>query len=175
MPFPKHVHIPISFEINRINKENSDVTIILNDHNDTATLGAISEKKFSSEPTAEEMQITIIRPMYVLDSHFSSLMCAIFGVATDEELKQRMLSSFAAEDTKDNSVIFQVKDPYHDPLINRRAFPHQGSTGGCSLWLYILLKTEYRKHSQINFLLIKRNIQILSKQHIMQVMQRNAT
>ena len=47
MPVPKHVHIPISFEIDRIKKTNPDVTIILNDHNDTATLGAISEKKFS--------------------------------------------------------------------------------------------------------------------------------
>ena len=116
MPVPEHVHIPISFEINRINKENPDITIILNDHSDTATLGAISEKTFSSEPTAEELQITILHPMDVLDSYFSSLMCAIFGVTTDEELKQRMLSSSAAEDTKDNSVIFQVKDPYHDAL-----------------------------------------------------------
>lgn len=113
---PKHIHIPISLEINRINKDNRDVSIVLNEKGDTADLGAFSQKKFISEPSDEELQMMVIRPVDVLDTCFSSLTCAMLGVANDEELKQRMLSSRNISEENGSTMRIQISDSYDDML-----------------------------------------------------------
>lgn len=95
VPVPKHIAGLIPHELNRLNENNqykSEITIQGN--GDEYSIFAFTDCEFEKTPSTDEIKDLMIHTIDVMDNeNFRSLVCAIMGYATYDELKKVMISN----------------------------------------------------------------------------------
>lgn len=95
VPVPKHIAGLIPHELNRLNENNqykSEITIQGN--GDEYSIFAFTDCEFEKTPSTDEIKDLMIHTIDVMDNeNFRSLVCAIMGYATYDELEKAMISN----------------------------------------------------------------------------------
>ena len=95
VPVPKHIAGLIPHELNRLNEHNqykSEITI--QDNGDEYSIFAFTDCEFEKVPSTGEIKDLMIHTIDVMDNeNFRSLICAIMGYATYDELENAMISN----------------------------------------------------------------------------------
>lgn len=95
VPVPKHIAGLIPHELNRLNENNqykSEITIQGN--GDEYSILAFTDCEFEDMPSTDEIKDLMIHTIDVMDNeNFRSLVCAIMGYATYDELEKAMISN----------------------------------------------------------------------------------
>lgn len=92
IPVPEHVTAVISLELVRLNTNNRHKSGTIVQENDN--LFAVNEFKFDRVPTTGEIKNLILSTIDLInDDNFRSLICAIMGFETYDELKKTMTSN----------------------------------------------------------------------------------
>lgn len=95
LPVPKHIAGLIPHELNRLNENNkykSEITI--QENGGEYSIFAFTDYEFEKEPTTDEVQALMIHTIDIMDDeNFRSLICAIMGYATYDELEKTMISN----------------------------------------------------------------------------------
>ena len=95
VPVPKHIAGLIPHELNRLNENNqykSEITI--QDNGDEYSIFAFTDCEFEKVPSTGEIKDLMIHTIDVMDNeNFRSLICAIMGYATYDELENAMISN----------------------------------------------------------------------------------
>lgn len=119
LPIDKNVAYAVNYEVKRIGKESVEKfpgTIIRLVENDEAdSIIALTLKKFDklSDNTPDEIRKAMIQTADILDDkNFASLISAIFGYESYEEVKMNM----EAVSADGNKVHLQLKDGYRELL-----------------------------------------------------------
>ena len=104
VPVPKHIVGLIPHELNRLNENNqykSEITIQGN--GDEYSIFAFTDCKFEKTPSTDEIEDLMIHTIDVMDNeNFRSLVCAIMGYATYDELEKAMISNAQIKGNKAN-------------------------------------------------------------------------
>lgn len=111
VPVPKHVAGLIPHELNRLNENNqykSEITI--QDNGDEYSIFAFTDCEFEKAPATDEIKDLMIHTIDVMDNeNFRSLVCAIMGYATYDELEKEMTSN---AQIKGNEANISMTDGY---------------------------------------------------------------
>lgn len=111
VPLPRHVVGLVSHELNRLNENNqyqSEITIQENDGE--YSIFSFTDHTFDAIPSTSEIKDLMIHTIDLMDNeNFRSLMCAIMGYATYDELEKIMLESARVER---NEAKIQMTDVY---------------------------------------------------------------
>lgn len=111
LPVPEHVAGLVSYELKRLNKNNqyrSEITVQENDGE--YSIFAFTDSKFDKVPSTSDVRDLMIHTIDLMDNeNFCSLMCAIMGYATYEELEKVMLDKARVEGREAD---IQVPDGY---------------------------------------------------------------
>lgn len=95
VPVPKHIAGLIPHELNRLNENNkykSEITI--QENGDEYSIFAFTDCAFEKAPSTDEIKDLMIHTIDVMDNeNFRSLVCAIMGYATYDELEKAMISN----------------------------------------------------------------------------------
>ena len=95
IPVPKHIAGLIPHELNRLNENNqykSEITI--QENGDEYSIFAFTDCEFEKTPSTDEIKDLMIHTIDVMDNeNFRSLVCAIMGYATYDELEKAMISN----------------------------------------------------------------------------------
>lgn len=104
VPVPKHIAGLIPHELNRLNGNNkckSEITI--QENGGGYSIFAFTDCEFDKSPTPDEIQDLMIHTIDLMDNeNFRSLICAIMGYATYDELEKAMISNAQVEGDKAN-------------------------------------------------------------------------
>ena len=115
MSVPRHIAGLIPHELNRINENNkykSEITI--QEKGGEYLIFAFTDCEFEKAPTTNEVRELMIHTIDIMDdANFRSLMCAIMGYATYDELEKAMISN--AQIIGNNADI-QMADAYLELL-----------------------------------------------------------
>lgn len=113
IPVPKHIAGLIPHELNRLNDNNqykSEITI--GGNGDEYSIFAYIDCEFERAPTADEVKELMIHTIDVMDNeNFRSLMCAIMGYATYDEMEKAMISNSQIEGLE---AAISMMDGYYD-------------------------------------------------------------
>ena len=108
---PKHIAGLMPHEINRLNENNkykSEITI--KENNGEYSIFAFTDCEFEKAPTTDEVQDSIIHTIDIMDNeNFRSLICAIIGYATYDDLEKAMISNAQVDGSQAN---IQIQDGY---------------------------------------------------------------
>lgn len=108
---PKHIAGLMPHEINRLNENNkykSEITI--KENNGEYSIFAFTDCEFEKAPTTDEVQDLIIHTIDIMDNeNFRSLICAIIGYATYDDLEKAMISNAQVDGSQAN---IQIQDGY---------------------------------------------------------------
>ena len=108
---PKHIAGLMPHEINRLNENNkykSEITI--QENNGEYSIFAFTDCEFEKAPTTDEVQDLIIHTIDIMDNeNFRSLICAIIGYATYDDLEKAMISNAQVDGSQAN---IQIQDGY---------------------------------------------------------------
>ena len=111
VPVPKHIAGLIPHELNRLNENNkykSEITI--QENGDEYSIFAFTDCAFEKAPSTDEIKDLMIHTIDVMDNeNFRSLVCAIMGYATYDELEKAMISNAQIEGGQAN---IQMQDGY---------------------------------------------------------------
>ena len=111
VPVPKHIAGLIPHELNRLNENNqykSEITIQGN--GDEYSIFAFTDCEFEDMPSTDEIKDLMIHTIDVMDNeNFRSLLCAIMGYATYDELGKAMINNAQIEGGQAN---IQMQDGY---------------------------------------------------------------
>lgn len=111
IPVPKHVAGLIPHELNRLNENNqykSEITI--QEKGDEYSIFAFTDCEFEKAPSTNEIKDLMIHTIDVMDNeNFRSLVYAIMGYATYDELEKTMISNAQVEGSQAN---IQMQDGY---------------------------------------------------------------
>ena len=95
VPVPKHIAGLIPHELNRLNENNlykSEITI--QENGDVYSIFSFTDCEFENTPSTDEIKDLMIHTIDVMDNeNFRSLVCAIMGYATYDELEKTMISN----------------------------------------------------------------------------------
>lgn len=95
VPVPKHIASLIPHELNRQNENNlykSEITI--QENGDEYSIFSFTDCEFENTPSTDEIKDLMIHTIDVMDNeNFRSLVCAIMGYATYDELEKTMISN----------------------------------------------------------------------------------
>ena len=118
VPVPRHVAVLVSHELNRLNENNqyqSEITIQEKDRE--YSIFSFTDHTFDAVPSTSEVRDLMIHTIDLMDNeNFRSLMCAIMGYATYDELEKVMLESAHVER---NEAEIQMTDGYY--LLNDKS------------------------------------------------------
>ena len=108
---PKHIVSLIPHELNRLNENNqykSEITI--QENGDEYSIFAFTDCAFEKTPSIDEIRDLMIHTIDVMDNeNFRSLVCAIMGYATYDELEKAMISN---AQIKGNEANISMVDGY---------------------------------------------------------------
>lgn len=111
VPVPKHIVSLIPHELNRLNENNqykSEITI--QENGDEYSIFAFTDCEFEKSPSIDEIKDLMIHTIDVMDNeNFRSLVCAIMGYATYDELEKAMISN---AQIKGNEANISMVDGY---------------------------------------------------------------
>ena len=111
IPVPKHVAGLIPHELNRLNEKNnykSEITI--QENGGEYSIFAFTDCEFEKAPSANEVRDLMIHTIDIMDNeNFRSLICAIMGYATYDELAKAMINNAQVEGSQAN---IQMQDGY---------------------------------------------------------------
>lgn len=111
IPVPKHIAGLIPHELNRLNESNqykSEITI--QENGDEYSIFAFTDCAFEKAPSTDEIKDLMIHTIDVMDNeNFRSLVCAIMGYATYDELEKAMISN---AQIKGNEANISMADGY---------------------------------------------------------------
>lgn len=111
IPVPKHVARLIPHELNRLNEKNnykSEITI--QENGGEYSIFAFTDCEFEKAPSANEVRDLMTHTIDVMDNeNFRSLICAIMGYATYDELAKAMINNAQVEGSQAN---IQMQDGY---------------------------------------------------------------
>lgn len=111
IPVPKHIAGLIPHELNRLNESNqykSEITI--QENRDEYSIFAFTDCEFENTPSTDEIKDLMIHTIDVMDNeNFRSLVCAIMGYATYDELEKAMISN---AQIKGNEANISMADGY---------------------------------------------------------------
>lgn len=111
VPVPKHIVSLIPHELNRLNENNqykSEITI--QENGDEYSIFAFTDCEFEKTPSTDEIKDLMIHTIDVMDNeNFRSLVCAIMGYATYDELEKAMISN---AQIKGNEANISMVDGY---------------------------------------------------------------
>lgn len=111
VPVPRHVVGLVSHELNRLNENNqyqSEITI--QEKDGEYLIFSFTDYTFDAVPSTSEVRDLMIHTIDLMDNeNFRSLMCAIMGYATYDELEKMMLESARVER---NEAEIQMTDVY---------------------------------------------------------------
>lgn len=104
VPVPKHIAGLIPHELNRLNENNqykSEITI--QENGNEYSIFAFTDCEFEKAPSTDEIKDLMIHTIDVMDNeNFRSLVCAIMGYATYDELEIAMISNTQIKGNKAN-------------------------------------------------------------------------
>ena len=111
VPVPKHIAGLIPHELNRLNENNlykSEITI--QENGDEYSIFSFTDCEFENTPSTDEIKDLMIHTIDVMDNeNFRSLVCAIMGYATYDELEKAMISN---AQIKGNEANISMADGY---------------------------------------------------------------
>ena len=111
IPVPKHVAGLIPHELNRLNEKNnykSEITI--QENGGEYSIFAFTDYEFEKAPNTNEVRDLMIHTIDIMDNeNFRSLICAIMGYATYDELEKAMINNAQVEGRQAN---IQMQDGY---------------------------------------------------------------
>lgn len=111
VPVPKHIAGLIPHEINRLNENNkykSEITI--QENGGEYSIFAFTDCEFEKAPSTDEVQALMIHTIDIMDNeNFRSLICAIMGYATYDELEKAMITNAQVDGSQAN---IQMQDGY---------------------------------------------------------------
>ena len=111
IPIPKHIAGLIPHELNRLNESNqykSEITI--QENGNEYSIFAFTDCEFEKAPSTNEIKDLMIHTIDVMDNeNFRSLVCAIMGYATYDELEKAMVSN---AQIKGNEANISMTDGY---------------------------------------------------------------
>lgn len=111
VPMPKHIAGLMPHELNRINennKYNSEITI--QENGGEYSIFAFIDYEFEKAPSTNEVRDLMIHTIDIMDNkNFRSLICAIMGYATYDELEKTMISNAQVDGSQAN---IQIQDGY---------------------------------------------------------------
>lgn len=95
IPIPKHIAGLIPHELNRLNENNQYKSeISIQENGDEYSIFAFTDCEFEKTPSTDEIKDLMIHTIDVMDNeNFRSLVCAIMGYATYDELEKAMISN----------------------------------------------------------------------------------
>lgn len=111
VPVPKHIAGLMPHELNRLNENNKyESEISIKENNGEYSIFAFTDCEFEKAPTTDEVQALMIHTIDVMDNeNFRSLICAIMGYATYDELEKAMIGNAQVEG---NHADIQMQDGY---------------------------------------------------------------
>ena len=108
---PQHIAGLMPHELNRLNENNkykSEITIQENDGE--YSIFAFTDCEFEKAPSTNEVRDLMIHTIDIMDNeNFRSLICAIMGYATYDDLEKAMISNAQVEGSQAN---IQMQDGY---------------------------------------------------------------
>lgn len=111
VPVPKHIAGLIPHELNRINETNkykSEITI--KENGGEYSIFAFTDCEFEIAPSTNDVQSLMIHTIDIMDNeNFRSLICAIMGYATYDDLEKAMISNAQVDGNQAN---IQMRDGY---------------------------------------------------------------
>jgi len=111
VPVPQHIAGLMPHELNRLNENNkykSEITIQENDGE--YSIFAFTDCEFEKAPSTNEVRDLMIHTIDIMDNeNFRSLICAIMGYATYDELEKAMINNAQVEGRQAN---IQMQDGY---------------------------------------------------------------
>ena len=111
IPVPKHVAGLIPHELNRLNEKNnykSEITI--QENGGEYSIFAFTDCEFEKAPSTNEVRDLLIHTIDIMDNeNFRTLICAIMGYATYDELEKAMINNAQVEGSQAN---IQMQDGY---------------------------------------------------------------
>lgn len=111
VPVPKHIAGLIPHELNRINETNkykSEITI--QENGGEYSIIAFTDCEFEIAPSTNDVQSLMIHTIDIMDNeNFRSLICAIMGYATYDDLEKAMISNAQVDGNQAN---IQMRDGY---------------------------------------------------------------
>lgn len=111
IPVPKHVAGLIPHELNRLNEKNnykSEITI--QENGGEYSIFAFTDCEFEKAPSTNEVRDLMIHTIDIMDNeNFRTLICAIMGYATYDELEKAMINNAQVEGSQAN---IQMQDGY---------------------------------------------------------------
>ena len=111
VPVPKHIAGLMPHELNRLNENNkykSEITI--QENGGEYSIFAFTDCEFEKAPSANEVRDLMIHTIDIMDNeNFRSLICAIMGYATYDELAKAMINNAQVEGSQAN---IQMQDGY---------------------------------------------------------------
>lgn len=111
IPVPKHVAGLIPHELNRLNEKNnykSEITI--QENGGEYSIFAFTDCEFEKTPSTNEVRDLMIHTIDIMDNeNFRTLICAIMGYATYDELEKAMINNAQVEGSQAN---IQMQDGY---------------------------------------------------------------
>lgn len=111
IPVPKHVAGLIPHELNRLNEKNnykSEITI--QENGGEYSIFAFTDCEFEKAPSTNEVRDLMIHTIDIMDNeNFRTLICAIMGYATYDELEKAMINNAQVEGSQAN---IQMQDCY---------------------------------------------------------------
>lgn len=111
VPVPKHIAGLIPHELNRLNENNKYKSkITIQENGDEYSIFAFTDCAFEKAPSTDEIKDLMIHTIDVMDNeNFRSLVCAIMGYATYDELEKAMISN---AQIKGNEANISMADGY---------------------------------------------------------------
>lgn len=112
VPVPKHLAEVIPHELKRLNENKRYKSeIAIQENNGEYSIFAFTDCEFEKTPTTDEVKELMIHTIDLMDNaNFRSLICAIMGYATYDELEKAMKSNAQVEG---NNVEIQMTDSYY--------------------------------------------------------------
>lgn len=111
VPVPKHIAGLMPHELNRLNENNkykSEITI--QENGGEYSIFAFTDCEFEKAPSIDEVRDLMIHTIDIMDNeNFRSLICAIMGYATYDELEKAMINNAQVEGSQAN---IQMQDGY---------------------------------------------------------------
>lgn len=110
LPVQEHIADLISYELNRLNKQNKYKSeIAIQESNGEYSIFAFTNCNFDTAPTTTEVKDLMIHTIDILDNeNFRSMACAICGYASYKDLEKAMTTT----NSDGNKVEIQLADGY---------------------------------------------------------------
>lgn len=111
IPVPKHVAGLIPHELNRLNEKNNYKSeIAIQENGGEYSIFAFTDCEFEKTPSTNEVRDLMIHTIDIMDNeNFRTLICAIMGYATYDELEKAMINNAQVEGSQAN---IQMQDGY---------------------------------------------------------------